>query len=98
MASLRDVLQSLIDLSSNLLSKINTLNSNKADKSYVDDKMSKVDAITLNGYSLWVGTSEQLDALPEKDMNTLYFELDDSNENIYDNLLDEINNISSTIS
>ena len=35
------------------------------------------DALTLNGYSLWVGTTAELEAIGEKDPNTLYFEIDD---------------------
>lgn len=51
--------------------------SNKADQSYVDKKLETVDAITLNGYSIWVGTKEELDAITERDPNTLYLEIDD---------------------
>lgn len=50
---------------------------NKADQSYVDEKLEVVDALTLNGYSLWVGTTEELEAITERDPNTLYFEIDD---------------------
>ena len=35
------------------------------------------DALTLNGYSLWVGTTAELDAITEREPNTLYFEIDD---------------------
>lgn len=97
MTSLKDVLQGLVNLSSILLSKIDTLNSNKAEKSYVDDKLGTVDAITLNGYSLWVGTTEELEALPERDANTIYFEIDDSDNDIFGQMLDEINSISSSL-
>ena len=51
--------------------------SNKADQSYVDKKLETVDAITLNGYSIWVGTKEELDGITERDPNTLYLEIDD---------------------
>lgn len=47
-------------------------------KAYVDEKLSSINAITLNGYSLWVGTSEELDAIEVKDPNTLYFEINDN--------------------
>lgn len=47
-------------------------------KSELDDKLKDVNAITLNGYSLWVGTSEELDAIEVKDPNTLYFEINDN--------------------
>ena len=43
----------------------------------VVDSMSSLNAITLNGYSLWVGSSTELNALPERDEKTLYFEIDD---------------------
>ena len=51
--------------------------STKAEQSYVDEKLEVVDALTLNGYSLWVGTTEELEAITERDPNTLYFEIDD---------------------
>ena len=35
------------------------------------------DALTLNGYSIWVGTTEELEAITERDPNTIYFEIDD---------------------
>lgn len=35
------------------------------------------DAKTVNGYSIWVGTTEELNALSTRDSNTLYFEKDD---------------------
>lgn len=43
----------------------------------LDEKLGVVDALTLNGYSLWVGTTEELEAITERDPNTLYFEIDD---------------------
>ena len=49
----------------------------KADKEYVDNKLSTMDAITLNGYSIWVGTAEELEQIVERDPNTLYFEISD---------------------
>ena len=39
--------------------------------------LTKIDALHLNGYSLWIGTTEELEAITEKDANTLYFEIDD---------------------
>ncbi len=44
-----------------------------------------IDAIKLNGYSLWVGTTAELENIGEKDPNTIYFEIDnaeDSESNI----------------
>ena len=49
-------------------------------KNYVDEKLAVVDALTLNGYSLWVGTTEELEAIAEKDPNTLYFEIDNGTD------------------
>lgn len=56
---------------------IQTLESDKADQSYVDEKLEVLDALTLNGYSIWVGTTAELEAIETRDPNTLYFELDD---------------------
>lgn len=44
-------------------------------KAYIDNKLSTIDAITLNGYSIWVGTSEELPSEEDRDANTLYFEI-----------------------
>ena len=51
---------------------------NKADQSYVDEKLEVVDALTLNGYSIWVGTTAELEAIETRDPNTLYFEIGDN--------------------
>ena len=51
---------------------------NKADQSYVDEKLEVVDALTLNGYSIWVGTTTELEAIETRDPNTLYFEIGDN--------------------
>jgi len=39
-----------------------------------------VNAVTLNGYSLWVGTTEELEKIENRDENTLYLEINDTNE------------------
>ena len=39
-----------------------------------------MDAKTLNGYSIWVGTAEELELIAERDPNTLYFEISDEEE------------------
>ena len=49
-------------------------------KNYVDDKFVDVNAVTLNGYSLWVGTTEQLNQIENRDENTLYLKINDTNE------------------
>jgi hypothetical protein len=59
---------------------IQTLESDKADQSYVDEKLEVVDAITLNGYSIWVGTTTELEAIETRDPNTLYFEIGDDTD------------------
>lgn len=37
----------------------------------------KMDAKSVNGYSIWVGTTEELNALTTRDSKTLYFETND---------------------
>ena len=51
--------------------------STKAEQSYVDEKLEVVDALTLNGYSIWVGTTAELEAIETRDPNTIYFEIGD---------------------
>ena len=63
------------DFSASLLE----LNNTKVDKNYVDEKLEVVDAISLNGYSIWVGTTEELENIT-KNENTLYFEINDEEE------------------
>ena len=63
-----------------LQAKAIELETYKADKEYVDSKLSTMDAITLNGYSIWVGTAEELEQIAERDPNTLYFEISDEEE------------------
>lgn len=63
-----------------LQAKAIELETYKADKEYVDNKLSTMDAITLNGYSIWVGTAEELEQIVERDPSTLYFEIDNDND------------------
>ena len=74
---IEDINETINNKEAVLNSSIQNLTNNKADISYVNGKLSVVDAIKLNGYSLWVGTSSELDAITTKDPNTLYFEIDD---------------------
>ena len=37
----------------------------------------KMDAKSVNGYSIWVGTTAELNALTTRDSKTLYFETND---------------------
>ena len=74
---LEDVNEVINEHVAELQAGIKTLESDKADQSYVDEKLEGVDALTLNGYSIWVGTTAELEAIETRDPNTLYFELDD---------------------
>ena len=78
--------------------KINNLKNSIDENSSVINELKTaigtIDAITLNGYSLWVGTTEELEAIEERDANTLYFEIvnnnDDENEVVQVNVIDGI--------
>jgi hypothetical protein len=64
----------------NLQTEINGLENVKADQTYVDEKLEVVNALTLNGYSIWVGTTAELEAIETRDPNTLYFEIGDDTD------------------
>jgi hypothetical protein len=64
----------LTDAKDNVVSCINEL---QTEINNLNNELKVIDAITLNGYSLWVGSSTELNALPERDEKTLYFEIDD---------------------
>ena len=66
---------------------------NKADQSYVDEKLEVVDALTLNGYSIWVGTTTELEAIETRDPNTIYFEIGDDESGDEVVQVDIVNNI-----
>ena len=68
---LTDAKDTLVHCINELQTEINA----KADKSDLET----LDAISLNGYKLWVGTSEELNNVI-KDPNTLYFEVSDDEE------------------
>lgn len=71
------------DTNSPLQAAIAALQADKADLSYVNEKLGVVDAITLNGYSIWVGTTEELNAIENRDPYTIYFEIgDDDTEQV----------------
>ena len=55
-SNLEDMGNDIFDLQAKAIE----LETYKADKEYVDSKLSTMDAITLNGYSIWVGTAEEL--------------------------------------
>ena len=59
------------------VAELNAAISTKAEQSYVDEKLEVVDALTLNGYSIWVGTTAELEAIETRDPNTIYFEISD---------------------
>ena len=75
-SNLEDMSNDIFDLQAKAIE----LETYKADKEYVDSKLSTMDAITLNGYSIWVGTAEELEQIVERDPNTLYFEIDNDND------------------
>ena len=72
---LTDAKATVVDAINELQTEINNLDANKADQSYVDEKLEVVDAIKLNGYSIWVGTTEELNNIAQRDPKTLYFEI-----------------------
>lgn len=74
---IEDINETINSKEAALQSSITNLTNNKADLSYVNGKLEVVDAIKLNGYSIWVGTTAELEAIETKDPNTLYFEIDD---------------------
>ena len=76
-SNLEDMSNDIFDLQAKAIE----LETYKANKEYVDSKLSTMDAITLNGYSIWVGTAEELEQIAERDPNTLYFEIDNNNDN-----------------
>lgn len=43
-------------------------------KLIVNNTDDKIDAKSVNGYSIWVGTTEELNVLTTRDPKTLYFE------------------------
>ena len=48
------------------------------DSNFVNKEDIKIlNNLKLNGYSLWVGTTKELEAITKKDPNTLYLEIDD---------------------
>ena len=59
------------------VAELNAAISTKAEQDYVDEKLEVVDALTLNGYSIWVGTTAELEAIEVRDPNTIYFEISD---------------------
>ena len=65
-SNLEDMSNDIFDLQAKAIE----LETYKADKEYVDNKLSTMDAITLNGYSIWVGTTEELEQIVERDPNT----------------------------
>ena len=72
---IEDINEAINEHVAELQAGIQTLEADKAEQSYVDEKLSVVDALTLNGYSIWVGTTSELEAIENRDPNTLYFEI-----------------------
>ena len=67
--------------------------STKAEQTYVDEKLDSVDASTLGGYSIWVGTTAELEAIETRDPNTIYFEIGDNESGDEVVQVDIVNNI-----
>jgi hypothetical protein len=71
---LTDAKATVVDAINELQTEINILQDD------VDDfelALDTVDAIKLNGYSIWVGTTEELNNIAQRDPKTLYFEISD---------------------
>ena len=47
---------------------------------FIED--SSINASMVNGYSVWVGTSVELEAIETKDPNTIYFEIDNNDVDV----------------
>ena len=73
-----------------VINKLDELNENNIE---INNKLSTVDALTLNGYSLWVGTTAELEAIENRDPNTLYFEIGDEESSDEVVQVDIVNNI-----
>ena len=43
-----------------------------------------IDASSINGYDIWVGTTEELNSLTSRDANTIYFEISDGDDSYVD--------------
>ena len=61
-----------------VINKLDELNENNIE---INNKLSTVDALTLNGYSLWVGTTEQLNQIEDRDEKTIYMEIGNTEDN-----------------
>lgn len=57
-------------------------------KAYVITDATGINANTIGGYSVWVGTSAELEGITERDPNTIYFELEDEEDVIQDVITD----------
>ena len=89
---LEDINEVINEHVAGLQANILELDNSKAEQSYVDEKLEVVDALTLNGYSIWVGTTAELEAIETRDPNTLYFEIgDESGDEVVQ--VDIVNNI-----
>lgn len=52
-----------------------------------------INAASVSGYSIWVGTTAELEAIEEKDPNTLYFEVSTGDEVIHVDVEDGVLNL-----
>lgn len=62
-----------------------------ANKEFLDSLTEgNIDASTINGYNIWVGTTAELEAIGEKDPNTLYFEIATGDEVVQVDIVDGV--------
>ena len=66
---------SVINVEENVLNRISTIETNKADKSSIPTSLpaNGGNANTVGGFSVWVGTQTEYDAITTKSSTTLYF-------------------------
>ncbi len=74
---LTDAKDTVVHCINELQTEINGL---QGDVNEFESALETVDAIKLNGYSIWVGTTEELSNVVQRDPNTLYFEISDEED------------------
>lgn len=74
---LTDAKDTVVHCINELQTEINGL---QGDVNELESALETVDAIKLNGYSIWVGTTEELNNIAQRDPKTLYFEISDEED------------------
>lgn len=65
-----------------------------ANKDFLDSLTEgNINAASVSGYSIWVGTTAELEAIEEKDPNTLYFEVSTGDEVVHVDVEDGVLNL-----